>query len=113
MSEKKFTKHDIAQLAAHLSGMYLEALEELRQEHGASWYDFVYSNFLALRGVGQMLNPDEAEVVHELRLIFDEAMTAQVVGKRFKSEEEMQAWMARRGLEPDDVTELKPKGATH
>ena len=113
MPEKKFTKQDIAQLAGHLSGMYLEALEELRGEHGASWYDFVYSNFLALKGVGQMLNPDEAEVTHELRLIFDEAMAANVVGKRFKSEEEMQAWVASRGLDPDDLTDVEPRGTKH
>lgn len=113
MPEKKFNKQDIAQLAGHLSGMYLEALEELREKHGASWFDFVYSNFLALKGVGLMLNPDEDEVTHALRLIFDKAMTANVVGKRFKNEEEMRAWVARRGLDPDDLNEVAPTGATH
>ena len=110
MSEKKFTKQDIAQLAAHLSSMYVEALKELREEHGASWQDFVFSNILALKGVGLMNNPDEAAMNQELRGIIDEALAAQVVGKYFKSEEEMQAWLAERGLDQDQLLPIASTG---
>jgi predicted site-specific integrase-resolvase len=111
MTKKKFTKQNIAELAGALTGAYMEALKE-QEQHGLHYPDLVFSAIVALKGVGMMLHDNEDEVVEDLREIIEHALAANVVGKRFKTEAEMNAWLAEQGKNPDG-SPLTPTGPVH
>jgi len=111
MADGKFTKHDRAELAGHLVGMFVEALAELEQ-HGGSWRDLAFANLIALKAIGQMQEGDEQKTVAALNDIIGQAMVTDVVGKRFGSEDEMKAWLAEQGRNPDGSPQ-EPTGPVH
>lgn len=111
MNEKTFSKQDIAALAGELTGLYMQALESGEGE-GLRYPDLVFAALVGLKGVGVMLSGDENGVREDLREIFERAVNAKVVGKRFQNEDEMKAWLAEQGRNPDG-SPAKPDGPVH
>lgn len=112
MTEKTFTHEQIAQLAASMTGVLVEALQDIGAD-GGSLHDLVFANLIALKGISLMQCGDEEEAVGQLRGVFAAAMKAQVVGKHFRDEEEMHAWLAEQGRNPDGSPAETAKGPVH
>lgn len=94
----KIDPDKISALAVSMTEMHMKALRDLGGL-GVAWTDLVFAAVLALRSLSHLSEKDDKKAERLLRRVMLAAMRQTVIAKRFKSQEELDAFVEENGLD--------------